>query len=159
METGAQESTVDKKLLALVSVVLALLLVAICYVGFLLIRSKQTVQPAQQQLAQPEIPLPTLVTSVKPVVLFLPIVGNSVAPAPTTITVPTSTLWRFVSINDNDVGTFENVGDPRQRLVAKCKDPKRPAPDKGELYKLDDSGILKPQEESRKFQRFALINR
>jgi hypothetical protein len=158
METGAQESAVNKKLLALVSVVLALLLVAICYVGFLLILSYQTVQPAQQQLAQTEIPLST---SVKPVVQFLPVVANWVvpAPAPAAITVPTPTLWRFVSINDNDIGTFENVGDPSQRLAAKCKDPKRPAPDKGELYKLDDAGILKPQEGSKKFQRFELITR
>ncbi len=125
METGAQESTVNKKLLALVSVLLVLLLVAICYVGFLIIRSKQSVQTAQQQLAQPKMPLPK---SVKPAGPFLPVVVNLAAPPPKAVTVPTSTVWRFVSINDNDFGTFENVGDPSQKLVAKCKDPKRPAP-------------------------------
>jgi len=159
METEAQESALNKKLLALVAVVLALLLVAICYVGLLLILNKQTVQPAQQQLAQPEIPLPAVVTSVKQDVLFLPAVVKSVAPAPIAVTVPISTVWRFISIDNNDIGTFENVGNPSQRLVAKCKDLNRPAPDKGMLYDLDDSGILKPQGESKKFQRFEVIAR
>ncbi len=157
--TETQENTVNKKLLALVAVVLALLLIAICYLGFLLIRSKLTAQPAQQQLAQPATPVPTLVTSVKPVALFLPVVLNLAAPAPVAVTVPTSTLWRFVSINHNNIGTFEKVGNPSQRLIAKCKDPNRPPPDKGELYKLDDSGILKPQGESKKIQRFEVIPR
>ncbi len=149
METETQENAVNKKLLALVAVVLALLLVAICYLGLLLILSKRPAQPAQQLPAQPEIPVPTLAPSVNPEVLFLPVVGNLAAPAPKAITIPTSTLWRFLSINDKDIGTFENVGNPSQRLVAKCKDPNRPVPDEGELYQLDDSGILKPQSESK----------
>jgi hypothetical protein len=157
METGAQESAVNKKLLALVGVVLALLLVAICIVVFLLIRSILAVRPAQQQ-AQPELPRPTLgIAAFEPVVLLLPVVVNSVAPAPQAIPVPPSTLWRFLSINKNDIGTFEKVGDPSQRLVAKCKDPKRPPPDEGELYVLDDSGILRLQDGSKKFQRFELL--
>jgi hypothetical protein len=163
MGTEAQESPINKKLLALVSVVLALVLVAFCFVVFLLIRNKLTARPAQPQLAQPEIPLPTLETSVQPVIRFLPVVVNSVAPAsapaPTAITVPTATLWRFVSINAHDFGTFENVNDPSQRLVAKCKDPNRPAPGAGELYRLDNSGNLKPQNGGKKFQRFELITR
>jgi hypothetical protein len=81
------------------------------------------------------------------------------APAPVAQTVTTSTLWRFLSINEKDIGTFENTGDPSQRLTAKCIDIKRPAPDKGELYVLDDSGILKLQDGSKKFQRFEVIGR
>ena len=157
METEPHQSTVNMKLVALVAVVLSLLLMAMCYVGFLLIRSIQPVQPIPPQVVQPEIPLPTSVPTVAPVDLYLPVVMNLLAP--TGITVPTSTLWRFISIDDNDIGTFENVGDPSQRLVAKCKDLKRPPPDEGELYKLDDSGILKPQSESKKFQRFELMTR
>jgi hypothetical protein len=160
METGAQGSAVDKKLLALVAVVLALILIAFCYVVFLLIRNKQAAQPAQPQLAQTEFPLPA---PAEAVVLYLPVAVNSVAPAPVPApsgqSAPTSTLWRFISINENDIGTFENIGNPSQRLAAKCKDPKRPVPDKGELYELDDSGILKPQSGSKKFQRFELIAR
>lgn len=161
METGAQESTINRKMLALVAVVLGLLLIAICYLGFLLIRSRQTARQAQPQLAQPENPLPASVISAKPGGIFLPVVVKVGAPAPASaaVVVPTPTLWRFISIDRNDIGTFENVGNPSQKLLAKCKDPNRPAPYKGELYTLDDSGILKPQGESKKYQRFEVINR
>jgi hypothetical protein len=157
MQTGYQEGAVDRKLLAGVAVVLALILIAFCYVVFLLIRSKQADRTAQPQLIQTEIPI----TTGEPVALYLPVVIKpaSPAPAPTAKVVTTSTLWRFISINDNDIGTFENTGDPKQRLTAKCIDIKRPAPEKGELYTLEDSGILKPQSGSKKFQRFEVIAR
>lgn len=160
METGVQESTVDRKLLALVAVVLALILVCFCYVVFLLIRNKQTAEPAQQQLAQPEISFPTLVPTAIPVVLPSPTVVTLATPVPAVASsVTTSPLWRFISINAKDVGTFENVADPNQRLTAKCIDLNRPAPDKGALYMLDDSGILKLQDGGKKYQRFKLIAR
>jgi len=157
MQTEPQESTVDRKLLAGIAVVLALILVAFCYVVFLLIRNLRADRTAQQQIAQPEIPITTVNTSVQ----FLPIAAKPAvhAPAPTAKAVTTSTLWRFLSINDNDIGTFENTGDPNKRLTARCLDIKRPAPEKGELYELDDSGILKPQSGSKKFQRFEVIAR
>jgi len=157
METGAQESVVNRKILALVAVVLALILIAICYLGILLIRSRQTVQPARQQLAQTEIPLPTSVISAKPVGIFLPVVVK--VETPKAVIVQTSNVWRFISIDANEIGTFENVGDPSKRLLAKCKDPNRPAPYAGELYTLYEQGILKPQGDSKKFQRFEVINR
>jgi len=157
MEPSYQESPVNRKVLALVAVVLALILIAFCYVVFLLLRSKQADRTAQQQVVQTEIPI----TTVKPTVLFLSIVMKPAAPAPapTAMTVTTSALWRFISIDDHDIGTFENTGNPNQKLTAKCIDIKRPAPDKGELYELDDSGILKPQSRNKKFQRFKLIAR
>jgi hypothetical protein len=160
METEPQGSTVDRKLLALVAVVLGLILVCFCYVVYLLIRNNQTVQPAQPQLAQTEFPLPTFIPTVIPAVLPSPTVVSLPTLAPTAaISIPESTTWRFISINAKDVGTFENVGDPSQRLTAKCIDIRRPVPDKGALYTLDNTGILKMQDGSKKFQRFKLIAR
>lgn len=157
MQTGYQEGALDRKLLAGVAVVLALILIAFCYVVFLLIRNIQTNRTAQPQLVQTEIPI----TTRDAVALYLPVVIKPASPAlaPTAKAATTSKLWRFISINDNDIGTFENTGDPKQRLTAKCIDLKRPAPDKGELYILGDSGILKPQSGSKKFQRFEVIAR
>ena len=157
MEPSYQESPVNRKVLALVAVVLALILIAFCYVVFLLIRSNQADRTAQPQLAQTEMPL----TTAEPILRFLPAVMKPAAPAPAPApqAVTTSTLWRFISIDDNDVGTFENTGNPNQRLTARCIDIKRPAPDRGELYVLDDSGVLRPQDGSKKFQRFEVINR
>ena len=160
MQTGNQESAVDRKLLAGVAVVLALILIAFCYVVFLLLRSKRADLTAQPQLAPTKIPI---MTTVKTYVQFFPIVvkpaAQASAPAPAAQTVATSTLWRFLSIDNNDVGSFENTGNPNQKLTARCIDTKRPAPDKGELYVLDDSGILKPQSGNKKIQRFEVIAR
>lgn len=163
IEIGPQESPVDRKLLVLVAVVLALLLVTMCYLGYLLIRSLQRAEP---QVVQPAVLPPTLVTSVETTQVFLPDVSNDVqsipAPAPATapvaVTVSTSPLWRFLSIDQNDIATFENVGNPNQRLQAKCIDVKRPVPDRGELYILEESGILKAEDGSKRFQRFEVIN-
>lgn len=158
MEPEYQESPVNRKVLALVAVVLALILVAFCYIVFLLIRNRQAAQPVPQQLPPQQIPLPAIVKRVN---RFLPVAAKPAAPAPapapTAQTVQTSTLWRFISIDDNNIGTFENVGNPSQKLTASCLDIKRPAPSKGELYTLDDSGILKPQDGRKKFQRFEVI--
>lgn len=160
METEPQGSAVDRKLLVLVAVVLGLILLCFCYVVYLLIRNKQTAQPAQPQLVQTEFPLPTLVATAIPVLLPSPTVVTLATPVPTpALSVPTSPLWRFVSINAKDVATFEKVSDPSQRLTAKCIDIRRPVPDKGALYTLEDTGILKMQDGSKKYQRFKLITR
>ena len=152
METADEESAFHRKLIMLVSIMLALLLAAICCVGFIFIRNKWTGQPTQQ-LAQMEIPLATAVIPTVQVFPTLVIMAT-----PTAIPVPISPLWRFISINKNDIGTFENTSDPSQKLLAKCIDPERPPPDKGVLYMLYDSGILKPQEGGKKVQRFELIS-
>ena len=153
METEDQESAYKRKLLMVGAVALALLLTAICTVLFLLIRRFQAYQAAGQQVAPPVIPL---ATAAQPAVVFLPVVANVAAPTATSM--PISTVWRFISIDENHIAIFEYLADPSQKLVAKCKDPERPPPEKGELYTLDATGTLRPQSESKKIQRFTLIS-
>ena len=118
MGTGAPEGAVDNRLLAAELIALVLLLAAICIVGFLLIRNRLPDQPAQVKPTQLQTPTPTLVMLARPFVLFLPFIGNTAASAPPVITVSPSTVWRFVSIDKNDIGTFENVSDPGKKLTA-----------------------------------------
>jgi hypothetical protein len=161
-EIGPEESPVNRKLLVLVAIVLALLLLAMCYTAYLLIRS---LQPAEAQVVQPVVLPPTQVIQVETTEILMPVVVNEPittpepAPAPVAVTVSTSPLWRFLSIDGNDIGTFENVGDPSQRLLARCIDRKRPSPDAGELYLLDESGLLKPQDGGQGIQRFEVVDR
>jgi len=159
MDWLEQQNSLNKKLIALVGVILALLLVAICFVSFLLIRSKLTAPPAEPQVVPPQIPLPTAVVATEAVEVYVPAVVAVEAPQPVAAptTVQTPTVWRFLSINKDDVGTFENVNDPSQRLKAACKDKNRPAPDRGVLYTLDDSGILRQQDGGKKYQRFEVL--
>ena len=162
IEIGPQESLVDRKLLVLVAVVLALLLLGMCYVGYLLIRSLQSAEP---QVVQPVVLPPTQVIPVETAEVLLPVVVSeqtiapAPAPTPVAVTVSISPKWRFLSIDEKDIGTFENVGDPNQRLLAKCIDRKRPAPDRGEIYILNESGLLKPQDGGQGIQRFEVVDR
>jgi hypothetical protein len=98
IEIGPQESLVDRKLLVLVAVVLALLLLGMCYVGYLLIRS---LQPAEPQVVQPVVLPPTQVIPVEtaeillPVVVSEPITAPAPAPTPVAVTVSTSPRGAF----------------------------------------------------------------
>jgi len=155
METEPREYPVNKKLVVLVAIVLALLMVAICYVSILLVLRNLNDRP-EPQLAQPEFPLPTPLPSSTPELPVVPVVLDTATP--TAIPTPTPSLWRFISITKEDIGTFENVNDPSQKLTAKCIDTKRPAPNAGELYTLYKGGILKLQDGSKKYQRFEVID-
>jgi hypothetical protein len=63
-------------------------------------------------------------------------------------------LWRFLKINNKDVGYFESVDSPGQTLRAKCQQPEIPPPGPGTLYTLDAQGILTPLDNNPRVQRF-----
>ncbi len=158
MKPKAQESDVRNKLIVLVSIVLALLVVMICIVDFIIIRRRMTAQPTlEAQIVQPATAIPHSIPTVGPTVIFVPTAENTATPLPEVIIVPPPQVWRFLRIDSDDIGTFENVADPSQKLKAKCIDTSRPPPNEGALYNLDDSGILKLQDGSKKFQRFRVI--
>jgi len=153
---AAQESDVKKKLVILFSIVLALLVVLVCIVDIFLYRRRQAARPAQPQVVQPVTAEPKTIPTIKPALQYLPVMLNSNAPEPAVVDTPApaTDIWRFLSINDEDIGTFENVADPAQRLTAKCIDPGRPPPKKGEIYYLDEGGILKLEDGTKHYQRF-----
>ena len=160
METRseAQERDLKKKLVILFSIMLALLVVLVCIVDIILYRRRLAAKPAQPQVVQPASPEPKSIPTIKPALQYLPVVLNSNAPELVIVATaaPAPAIWRFISINVNDIGTFENVADPSQRLTAKCIDPNRPPPNAGELYYLDDKGMLKLEDGSKTYQRFKL---
>jgi hypothetical protein len=162
MRTEAQERDIKRKLVILVSIGLALLVVLICIVDIFLIRRRmavpRAVQPTEQLVVQPATAVPKTIPTMAPPEQFIAVVDNTATPEPAIITVPPTTTWRFLRINANDIGTFENVADTNQTLVAKCIDPGRPPPNKGALYTLDDSGTLKVQDGSKKYQRFKVTS-
>ncbi len=155
----AQESDVRNKLIVLVSILLALLVVMICIVDIIIIRRRMTSQPTQlPQIVQPATAIPHSIPTVGPTVLFIPTAENTATPVPEVVIVPPPQVWRFLRIDSDDIGTFENVADPSQKLEAKCIDLNRPPPNAGALYNLDDSGTLKLQDGSKKYQRFKVIS-
>ena len=159
MNPKSQESDVRNKLIVLVSIVLALLVVMVCIVDIIIIRRRMTFQPTlEPQIVEPATAIPKSIPTMGPTVLFIPTVENTATPVPVVIAVPPPPVWRFLRINQDDIGTFENVSDPSQKLEAKCIDPNRPPPDEGALYNLDGSGILKLQDGGKKYQRFKVIS-
>jgi hypothetical protein len=157
-----QENAVRNRLVALFSIILALLVVLICIVDIFIIRRRMAVpratEPTELQIAPPATAAPKTIPTMAPPEQLIPVVENTATPEPAIITVPPITTWRFLRINADDIGTFENVANPNQTLVAKCIDPGRPPPNKGALYTLDDSGTLKLQDGSKKYQRFRVTS-
>lgn len=159
MEPKAQDSDVRNKLVVLVSIVLALLIVMICIVDIIIIRRRMTVQPTlEPQIVQPATAIPKSIPTMAPPTQSIAVVENTPTPAPTAVILPAPTVWRFLRIDQDDIATFENVADPNQKLEAKCIDTNRPPPNEGALYNLDDSGVLKLQDGSKKYQRFKVIS-
>jgi hypothetical protein len=159
MRSKIQDSDVRNKLIVLVSILLALLVVMVCIVDIIIIRRRMAAQPTlEAQIVQPATAIPQSIPTMGPTVIFIPTAENTQTPIPEIVTVPPPPVWRFLRINQDNIGTFENVSDPGQKLEAKCIDPNRPPPNEGALYNLDGSGILKPQDGGKKYQRFKLIS-
>lgn len=155
----AQESAVRNKVIVLVSILLALLVTLICIVDIIIIRRRMASQPTlEPQIVQPATAIPKSIPTMGPTVIIVPTPENTPTSIPAVVIVPPPSVWRFLRINQDDIGTFENVSDPGQKLEAKCIDPSRPPPNAGALYNLDDSGILKLQDGTKKYQRFKVIS-
>lgn len=156
MQPRTQQDDSRNRLVMLVSIVLALLVTIFCIVDIIVVRRWLAARRAteQPQVVQPATALPKSIPTVGPTVMFVP----TEAPPPTTeppvIVTPPPSVWRFLSINPEDVGTFENVADPSQRLLAVCIDKGRPPPEKGEIYVLNDEGVLKLEDGTKRYQRF-----
>jgi len=106
--------------------------VMICIVDIIIIRRRMTFQPTlEPQIVEPATAIPKSIPTMGPTVLFIPTVENTATPVPVVIAIPPPAVWRFLRINQDDIGTFENVSDPSQKLEAKCIDPNRPPPDEG----------------------------
>jgi hypothetical protein len=156
---SARDQDLIKKVVVIVSIALALLVTLICVVDIILVRRRMSaqitpeIQAVQLATAQPKsVPTMPPPTQAPPVVELVP------TAVPPTISPPPTTTWRFLRINAEDVATFENTADPSQRLLAKCIDPKRPPPNKGTIYILDDSGVLKLESGDKKYQRFKVTS-
>jgi hypothetical protein len=157
--TAAQQRDLVKKVTVLVSIALALLVMVICVADIYLIRRRSALRPTQQaQVAPPATAIPKSIPTQAPPEQFIPADVSTPTPEPVIITAPPTSTWRFLRIDANDIGAFQNVDNPDQRLLAKCIDPGRPPPNKGALYTLDDSGILKLQSGGKKYQRFKVTN-
>lgn len=156
-----QETAVDRKLIALLAIALVLVSIAICYSGIMFLRSRQPAQPVQQLEPTSFPALPPAAPLTEPVSfdVFMPVVVRPAAPVMMAAPAVTDTsVWRFLSIDSDDIGTFENVTDPTRRLLARCRDPERRPPDRGALYTLYDNGILRAQIEPWTVQRFRVIS-
>jgi hypothetical protein len=155
MQRWTQDEDVKNKLVVLVTIILALMVTIFCIVDIILIRRWRAPQPTElPQIVEPATAEPKSIPTVGPTVIIIPTVENTPTPEPPLIVAPPPSLWRFLSINTQDIGTFENVADPNQRLMAVCIDKRRPPPKKGAIYYLDDSGVLKLEDGSKKYQRF-----
>jgi len=155
----AQESDVRNKVIVLVSILLALLVTLICIVDIIIIRRRMASQPTlEPQIVQPATAIPHSIPTMAPPTPTIPVLVPTFPPPTTAVILPPTTVWRFLQIDSDDIGTFENVADPSQKLKAKCIDPSRPPPNEGALYNLDDSGVLKLQDGTKKYQRFKVIS-
>jgi hypothetical protein len=152
-----QDNDLTRKLIVLVSIALALLVTFVCIVDIILMRRRMAVQPTPEvQVIHAVTAEPKSIPTMAPPTQSIPAtLENTPTTVPTaTNTPPPATTWRFLRINADNIGTFQNTAATDQRLLAKCIDPNRPPPNKGALYTLDDSGILKLQNGSKKYQRF-----
>jgi len=159
METKpeAQESDLKKKLIILFSIVLALLVVLVCIVDIILYRRWRAARRAQPQIVLEVTAEPKSIPTMAPPTQVIMVVENTPIPTPEPVIVtapPPSPLWRFLSMDGNDIGTFENVADTAQRLKARCIDTSRPPPKKGEIYFMDEGGVLKLEDGTKRYQRF-----
>ena len=144
-----------RKVIVVVSIALALLVTLICIVDVILIRRRLASRPAADvQVVQPATAEPKSVPTMAPPTQAPPTIQVVPTFPPPTSAPPPVTTWRFLRIDSQDIATFENVADPSQTLLAKCIDTRRPPPNKGAIYLLDDSGILKPESGGKKYQRF-----
>ena len=144
-----------RKVIVIVSIALALLVTLICIVDVILIRRRLASRPpAEVQVVQPATAEPKSIPTMAPPTQAPPVVEVVPTFAPPTSAPPPVTTWRFLRINSEDIATFENVADPSQTLLAECIDKQRPPPNKGAIYLLDNSGILKLESGSKKYQRF-----
>jgi hypothetical protein len=151
----AKDQELVKKVIVIVSIALALLVTLICIVDIFLIRRRMSSRPtAEVQVVQPATAIPKSVPTMPPPTQAPPVVEVVPTAIPPTPAPPPVTTWRFLRIDSQDIATFENVADTSQTLRAKCIDPKRPPPNKGAIYLLDDSGILKLESGGKKYQRF-----
>jgi hypothetical protein len=148
-----------RTVIIIVSIALALLVTLICVVDVILVRRRMSSRTTpEMQAVQPATALPKSVPTMAPPTQ--PVVAVEVVPTavPPTISPPPTTAWRFLRINAENIGTFENVANPDQKLQAKCIDPQRPPPNKGAIYILDGSGILKLESGGKKYQRFKITS-
>ena len=143
-----------RKVIVIVSIALALLVTLICVVDVILIRRRLASRPpAEIQVVQPATAEPKSIPTMAPPTQAPPVVEVVPTMAPPTPAPPPVTTWRFLRINSEDIATFENVADPSQTLLAECIDKRRPPPNKGAIYLLDESGVLKPESGGKKYQR------
>jgi hypothetical protein len=141
--------------IVIVSIALALLVTLICIVDVILIRRRLASRPpAGIPVVQPATAVPKSIPTMAPPTQAPTVVAVVPTMAPPTPSPLPVTAWRFLRINSEDIATFENVADPSQTLLAECIDKRRPPPNKGAIYLLDDSGILKLESGSKKYQRF-----
>ncbi len=153
LERTEEERNKDHMLV--LAIVLVLLLLAMCYVVFLLTQNgvpSTTALPPQQPLVQkstkqgllrytPLTAKATVVVKVKP------------TKAPT-LTPKPQNKWEFLNIDSMDIGTFKNT-NTGLILKGQCKDPNLPVPEIGTLYLLNDSVFITT--EDKLVQRFELI--
>jgi hypothetical protein len=104
--------------------------------------------PARSSADQKAQAAPQLTPTLTPVLLPTqpPIYYPVATPLPVSSTggQPAGSTWRFIKFNVKEVGLFENVDTPGLLLKALCQQPKVPPPVWGELYRLDEQGILTP---------------
>lgn len=139
----------------LIVIVLLVVLTCICTVILVYLRSNLWSKPAPTKT-----PTPVLVQLTPQKIQAQPQTLPTSLPAPTPTQAVRGRFYRVISIDEHDVGTFQNEGDS-SIIYGHCIDPKLPWPPLQTRYILNKKNVLFPAQPELlgAVQRFSVVAR